>query len=64
MSAEIVRPWYNASSSQDGTCIDTQMRADGTVELRNSTDPDKTISATRAELAAFVQGAKDGKFDW
>jgi len=37
---------------------------DGGVAMRNSRDPHgSALVYTRAELAAFVLGAKDGQFD-
>lgn len=61
---EVVVPWFNASSSNDGSCVDVQQLADGTIQTRNSNTPEQgIIEYTPAEFRAFVLGAKAGKFD-
>lgn len=61
---EVVIPWFNASSSNDGSCFDVQKLADGTIQTRNSNSPDQgIIEYTPAEWATFIAGAKNGVFD-
>ena len=52
-------------SNPSGNCVEVSA-LDGTsdVAVRNSRDPEgPALVYTRNELAAFVQGAKDGDFD-
>jgi hypothetical protein len=59
------RRWIKARrSSAQGNCLELRRTPDGGVELRNSRHPDQVLPAlTRAELAAFLDGAKGGEFD-
>jgi hypothetical protein len=51
-------------SNAEGNCVEVAALADGGFALRNSRDPDgPALVYTRAELAAFLAGAKDGEFD-
>ncbi|MFD7817634.1 DUF397 domain-containing protein [Streptomyces sp. NPDC059785] len=51
-------------SGADGNCVAPALPTDGQVAVRNSRDPQgPVLVCTRAELAAFVAGAKDGEFD-
>lgn len=51
-------------SNQSGNCVEVAMLPDGGVAMRNSRHPDgPALVYTRAELTAFVEGAKDGDFD-
>ncbi|MGW3468823.1 DUF397 domain-containing protein [Saccharopolyspora sp. NPDC000995] len=51
-------------SGKWGNCIEIATLADGTVALRQSRQPRGTaLIYTRAELAAFLRGVKDGEFD-
>jgi hypothetical protein len=51
-------------SNQSGNCVEVAMLPDGSVAMRNSRHPDgPALVYTRAELTAFVAGAKDGDFD-
>lgn len=64
MSGIVIKPWYNASSNDGSSCVDVQMYADGSVDTRNSKDPDGPVcSYTREEWAAFVAGVKADQFD-
>lgn len=65
MSAEptIVKAWYNASANDGSSCFDVQHLSDGTVQTRNSRNPEVVIDYTAAEWAAMITGAKGGKFD-
>jgi hypothetical protein len=51
-------------SNQSGNCVEVAMLPDGSVAMRNSRHPDgPALVYTRAEITAFVAGAKDGDFD-
>lgn len=52
-------------SSPNGNCVELARLPDGAgVAMRNSRDPEgPALIYTRAEIAAFVQGARDGEFD-
>lgn len=57
--------WRKASASgnQGGNCVELAPLGDG-VALRDSKDPSgPVLHFTRAELAAFLDGAKSGEFD-
>lgn len=54
----------SARSNQSGNCVEVAALADGSVAVRNSRDPEgPALVYTRAEMTAFVEGAKDGDFD-
>jgi len=65
MSAEVtvIRPWFNNSSANDGTCFDVQFLSDGTVQTRNSRIPGEVTNYTAAEWDVFIEGAIAGKFN-
>jgi hypothetical protein len=51
-------------SNQSGNCVEVAKLPDGGVAVRNSRHPDgPALVYTRAEITAFVEGAKDGDFD-
>ena len=51
-------------SNQSGNCVEVAKLSDGSVAMRNSRHPDgPALVYTRAEITAFVAGAKDGDFD-
>lgn len=52
-------------SNPSGNCVELARLPDGEqIAVRNSRDPDgPALIYTWAEIAAFVQGAKDGDFD-
>lgn len=51
-------------SNQSGNCVEAARLPDGSVAVRNSRHPDgPALIYTRAEITAFVEGAKDGDFD-
>jgi hypothetical protein len=52
-----------AASAGNGACVELAPTAGG-VAIRDSKDPGgPVLSFTRAELAAFLAGAKGGEFD-
>ncbi len=52
------------TSNPSGDCIEVAALDSGAVAVRNSRDPHgPALVYTRAEIAAFVAGAKDGEFD-
>lgn len=52
------------ASNPSGDCVEMAALADGGVAVRNSRDRQGSVLVyTRAEIAAFLQGAKDGEFD-
>jgi Domain of unknown function (DUF397) len=57
--------WRKASASNpSGSCVEVGALADGQVALRNSRHPSgPALVYTRAEIAAFLAGAKAGEFD-
>jgi len=57
--------WRKASySGANGNCVEVAPLSDGTVAMRNSRFPQgPALVYTRAEMAAFLAGAKDGEFD-
>ncbi|MFB7632575.1 DUF397 domain-containing protein [Streptomyces sp. NPDC056149] len=51
-------------SAPGGDCVEVAKLADGGFAVRNSRDPHgPALIYTRAEMVAFVGGAKDGDFD-
>jgi len=51
-------------SNPSGNCVEVAGLPDGDVAMRNSRDPHgPALIYTRAELAAFIAGARDGDFD-
>lgn len=57
--------WRKSSrSGAVGNCVEVAALATGEFAVRNSRFPaGPALVYTRAELAAFVAGAKDGEFD-
>ncbi|HEY5834018.1 DUF397 domain-containing protein [Streptomyces sp.] len=59
--AEWVR---SGRSNQSGNCVEVAALPDGSVAVRNSRHPEgPALVYTRAEITAFVAGARDGDFD-
>ncbi|MFD7105165.1 DUF397 domain-containing protein [Streptomyces celluloflavus] len=51
-------------SAPGGNCVEVAQLPDGEIAVRNSRFPQgPALVYTRAELAAFIDGAKDGEFD-
>jgi hypothetical protein len=54
----------SARSNPNGNCVEVAGLPGGGVAVRNSRDPQgPALIYTRAEMTAFVQGARDGDFD-
>lgn len=52
------------ASSASGECVELAALPGGEVAMRNSRDPGGPVLLyTRAEIAAFLDGAKAGEFD-
>jgi NADH:ubiquinone oxidoreductase subunit len=52
------------ASNPTGCCVEVAELPDGQIAMRNSREPSgPALIYTRAEIAAFVQGAKAGEFD-
>lgn len=51
-------------SNPSGNCVEIAELPDGGIAVRNSRYPDgPALIYSRAEIAAFLRGAKDGEFD-
>lgn len=51
-------------SNPYGSCVEVATLPGGEIAVRNSRDPGgPALVYTRAEIAAFVAGAKNGEFD-
>jgi hypothetical protein len=51
-------------SNPSGNCVEMAELPDGGIAVRNSRFPDgPALLYTRAEIDAFIRGAKDGDFD-
>lgn len=51
-------------SNPNGACVEVAVLPDGGIAVRNSRFPTgPALVYTRAEIAAFLAGAKDGEFD-
>ena len=57
--------WRKSSASNpSGDCIEVAALDSGAIAVRNSRDPQgPALVYTRAEIDAFIKGAKDGEFD-
>ncbi|SOD67343.1 protein of unknown function [Streptomyces zhaozhouensis] len=54
----------SARSNPNGNCVEVAGLPDGGVAVRNSRDPKgPALIYTKAEMTAFVRGARDGDFD-
>jgi len=51
-------------SNPSGNCVELAALADGAVAVRNSREPNgAALVYTRAEMAAFLAGVRNGEFD-
>jgi Domain of unknown function (DUF397) len=57
--------WRKSSASNpSGNCVELAELADGEIAVRNSRHPAGPILVyTRAEISAFILGARGGEFD-
>ena len=56
--------WRKSSFSAEGACVEMAKCPDGGVAVRNSNNPAAgMVTFTRAEIEAFLLGAKAGEFD-
>jgi hypothetical protein len=65
MENTIAKDWYKSSfSANEPTCVEARFHTDGSVDIRNSNEPDKgCVSFNEAEWKAFLLGARAGEFD-
>ncbi|MGW7521126.1 DUF397 domain-containing protein [Streptomyces sp. NPDC054796] len=58
--------WVKAArSNAQGNCVEVAMLPEGEVAVRNSRFPDgPALVYTHAEMDAFVEGVKNGEFDF
>jgi hypothetical protein len=60
-----VRWGKSRRSSAQGNCVETARLSDGEVAVRNSRHPSgPALIFTQAEARAFLEGVKDGDFDY
>ncbi|MEO3784946.1 DUF397 domain-containing protein [Actinocorallia sp. B10E7] len=57
--------WFKSRrSNPSGNCVELSALPSGEIAMRNSRHPDGPVLIyTRAEIEAFLGGAKDGEFD-
>jgi hypothetical protein len=60
----LTTPWIKAvASNQQGSCVEMR-RHDGAIEVRDTKDRSgPVLRFTRAEFAAWLDGARGGEFD-
>ncbi|MEU1043155.1 DUF397 domain-containing protein [Streptomyces sp. NPDC005551] len=57
-----LKPW---SGTNGGSCVEAKLLADGSVALRQSTDPQgPALVYSRAEMVSFLAGVKAGQADF
>jgi len=65
MTNDISKDWYKSSfCTSSANCVETRMHTDGSVDIRNSRDPQgPVVSFTKDEWTAFLSGVRSGEFD-
>lgn len=54
----------STASNPSGNCVELAPLTGGDIAMRNSRDPHGPVLVyTRAEIAAFLEGARRGEFD-
>jgi hypothetical protein len=57
-----LKPW---SGTNGGSCVEAKRLTDGSVALRQSTDPEgPALIYTRDEMVSFLTGVKSGQADF
>jgi hypothetical protein len=54
--------WRRSSRCDSSSCVEVASR-DAVITIRNSQHPSDTLSFSRAEWIAFVEGVRAGDFD-
>ena len=64
-AGQLAVTWRKSKASNpSGACVEVAPLADGEIAVRNSRHPSGPVLIyTRAEIAAFLAGAKAGEFD-
>ena len=58
------KTWTKSSFSSNGDCVEVRESPAGySIWIRDTNDPEETISATRSSWDAFIKGVKAGEFD-
>jgi hypothetical protein len=62
---QVPGPWRKArASNPSGSCVEVAALPGGDVAVRNSRHPSgPALVYTRAEIAAFLDGVRNGEFD-
>jgi predicted secreted Zn-dependent protease len=55
--------WKISSFSNSGTCVQVTTE-EGKILVRNTYEPDKIVEFTKEEWDVFVEGVKNGEFDF
>jgi hypothetical protein len=63
--APIAKDWFKSSAScGTNNCVQARFHTDGSVDIRNSKDPEgPMVSFDKDEWAAFLAGVGNGEFN-